>query len=200
MVCRVCETEVPAAAFCGTCGAQLSAQHGDGRGRLRIGAYAAAPGEHTLRLSVASSLFPHLPHRSRTPFRVALVLLFLALITFALLRWQAPLVMVGALGIPMLFLLYLHESDVDDDLPRTSLALTAAIGIALGVGWALVTGAIIADANDVALGDAGTDAQAAFDTLTSLAIPVGAAVLTLVPAVVMRLSATGYAGSRWTAS
>ena len=35
--------------------------------------YAAAPGEHVLRLSIVSSLFPHLPHRSRAPFRVAVV-------------------------------------------------------------------------------------------------------------------------------
>ena len=69
-----------------------------------IGAYAAAPGEHVLRLSVASSLFPHLPHRSRAPFRVAMAVLFLALVAFALLRWQAPLIAVSALGLPLLFL------------------------------------------------------------------------------------------------
>ena len=85
MRCPVCQTDVPAGAFCGTCGAQLSAHRGDGRGRLRLGAYAAAPGEHVLRLSAASSLFPHLPHRSRTPFRVALAVLSLALVAFALL-------------------------------------------------------------------------------------------------------------------
>ena len=107
----------PCRAFCGTCGAQLSAGRGDGRGRLRMAAYAAAPGEQVLRLSVASSLFPHLPHRSRTPFRVGLAVLVLALIAFALLRWQAPLIVVCALGFPLVFLLYLHESDVDRDLP-----------------------------------------------------------------------------------
>jgi hypothetical protein len=71
-----------------------------------MGAYAAAPGEHGLRLSVASTLFPHLPHRSRTPFRVALGLLFLLMITFALLRAQAPLIAVSGLGFPLLFVLY----------------------------------------------------------------------------------------------
>ena len=107
MPCGVCGTDVPAAAFCGTCGAELSVGRGAG-GRLRMGAYAAAPGEQVLRLSVASSLFPHLPHRSRTPFRMGLAVLFLALIAFALLRWQAPLIVVSALGLPLVFLLYLH--------------------------------------------------------------------------------------------
>jgi hypothetical protein len=184
MACRVCETDVPAAAFCGTCGAQLSAPRGDGRGRLRIGAYAAAPGEHTLRMSVASSLFPHLPHRSRTPFRVGLVVLCLALIAFALLRWQAPVIAVGGLGLPLMFLLYLHESEVDRDLGLRSLVLTAAMGVALGVGWAFVTGSMVADSHDVELGAGETDEQT---LLVGLAIPIGSAVLTLVPAVVMRL-------------
>ncbi len=58
------------------------------------------------------------------------------------------------------------------------------MGIALGVGYALVTGAIIADAYDVALGADESDAQA---MLVGLAVPVGAAVLALVPAVVIRL-------------
>ena len=98
MHCAECDTDVPAGAFCGLCGAHLSPHHGDGRGVLRPGAYVAAPGEHVLRLSVVSSLFPHLPHRSRTPFRVALAVLFLALVAFALLGWQAPLIAVSALG------------------------------------------------------------------------------------------------------
>jgi hypothetical protein len=184
MACRVCDTDVPAAAFCGTCGAQLSVQRGDGRGRLRIGAYAAAPGEPALRLAVASSLFPHLPHRSRTPFRVGLAILFLALIALALLRWQTPLITISAVGFPLVFLLYLHEADVHRDLPVRSLVLTAAIGIGLGVGWALLTGTVVADFYDVALGAGESEPQA---LLVGLAIPIGSAVLMLVPAVVVRL-------------
>ena len=153
MRCAVCDTDVPAGAFCGTCGAQLSRSPRQWARRAAAGAYAAAPGEHVLRLSVASSLFPHLPHRSRAPFRVALAVLFLALIAFALLGWQAPLIAVSALGLPLLFLLYLHETDIDDDLPISSLVLTAALGVGLGVGWALLTGGIVADSYDVALGD-----------------------------------------------
>jgi len=185
MPCPVCETDVPAGAFCGTCGAQLSAERGDGRGRLRAGAYAAAPGEHVLRLSVASSLFPHLPHRSRTPFRVGLAILFLALVALALLRWQAPLISVAALGLPLLFLLYLHESDVDDDLPIRSLLLTAVLGVGLGVGWALLTGRLVAHSHDVELGPEPSEVRSLVE---GLIIPTAGALLMLVPAIVVRIT------------
>lgn len=128
-----------------------------------------------------SSLFPHLPHRSRTPFRVGLAILFLALIALALLRWQAPLITISALGFPLVFVLYLHEADVQ---PERSLVLTAAIGIGLGIGWALLTGKAVADFYDVALGAGESEPQA---LLVGFAIPIGSAVLMLVPAVVVRL-------------
>ncbi len=184
MRCRVCEADVPAAAFCGTCGAQLAAQRGDGRGRLRIGAYAAAPGEHVLRLAVVSSLFPLLPHRSRTPFRIALALLLFTLIIFGLLRWQAPLVALAVFGFPLVFALYLHEADVYRDIPVRSLATTAAIGVVLGIGWALTTGTLIAELYDITLANHESHEHA---LIQGIAIPLGAAVLMLVPAVVMRL-------------
>jgi len=182
--CAACGTDVPAAAFCGTCGAQLTTLRGDGRGLMRSGAYAAAPGEHLLRLSVASSLFPHLPHRSRMPFRVGLAILLIGVVALAFLRWQAPMIAIGSLGFPLLFLLYLHESDVDDDLPVGSLALTTAMGAVLGVGWAWFTGNIVAHSYDVALSD-GT--SGAHSLLEGLIIPAGTAICMLAPAMVMRL-------------
>ena len=183
MSCRVCERDVPAAAFCGSCGAQLSEGRGDGRGRLRMGAYAAAPGEQVLRLSVASSLFPHLPHRSRTAFRIGLAVLFLALVALALLRWQAPLIVISALALPFMFVLYLYEVDAHHDLTIRSLLAAAVLGVGLGAGWALLAGAVVADFYDVSLEAPGSGAQA---LLVGIAIPIGSAVLMLVPAIVVR--------------
>jgi hypothetical protein len=183
MSCRVCGTEVPTAAYCGACGAQLSERPGDTRGRLRMGAYAAAPGEQVVRLSVASSLFPHLPHRSRTAFRVGLAVLFLLLIALALLRWQAPMIAISALGLPLVFLLYLYEADFHRDLTLRSLVPTAMLGIGLGIGWAYATGSLVADFYDVSLADAHSRRLA---VLVGVAVPVGGAILMLVPAVVMR--------------
>ncbi|MGX9789289.1 zinc ribbon domain-containing protein [Mycobacterium sp. MMS18-G62] len=149
-----------------------------------MGAYAAAPGEHALRLSVASTLFPHLPHRSRTPFRVALGVLFLLLVAFALFRAQAPLIAVSALGFPLLFVLYVHEADIDDDLPVGLLALTAGLGVFLGIGWAFLTGTVVAHSYDVTLSDQTGGARS---VLEGLIVPAGAAVLMLLPALVVRL-------------
>ncbi len=138
----------------------------------------------------ASSIFPHLSRRSRRPFRVALAVLVLALIALALLRWQAPLIVICALGFPLVFLLYLHESDVDRDLPIRWLLLTVVLGIGLGISWALLSGTVVADFYDLALGARQPERQT---LLVGLAIPVGGAVLMLIPAVVVRLR---YLGTR----
>src|SRR4051812_7095714 len=152
MECRVCQTDVPAGEFCGLCGDHLTERRGTGPPWLRIRAYGAAPGEHLLRPSLASSLFPQLPHRSRTPFRIVLALVLLALVTFATLRMPAALITVAALGLPLLFLLYLRETDAYRDVRFSTLFLTAGLGITLGVGWVLLTGAAVARSYGVPLG------------------------------------------------
>jgi hypothetical protein len=184
VTCRVCGTDVPAGAYCGFCGAVLSRQPGHGPDGLRLHTYGAAQAEHVLRLSVVSSLFPHLAHRSRAAFRWGLAALIVVLLILALLRWQGALVAVSAFGFPLLFLIYLEESDVygDDDLPLATMLLTAVLGAALGVAWALVTAPIVARSY-AALG------PLASQTILrdGLAIPVGGALLMLIPAVVVRL-------------
>jgi RsiW-degrading membrane proteinase PrsW (M82 family) len=184
MPCRLCGSDVPAGSFCGSCGAQLSRGHGDGRGSLRIRAYGAAPGEHVLRISVVSTLFPHLPQRSRAPFRVGLAVLLVALVIFAVLRFQAPLIAISALGVPLLFLIYLYEADVLDDLPVRALLLTSVPGFGLGVGWALLTGTVVARTTDVAMGDGMAERA---ELVQALVIPACGAVLMLVPALVVRV-------------
>ena len=151
MECRVCQTEVPAGEFCGLCGDNLTERRGNGPSWLRFNAYGAAPGEHLLLPSLASSLFPNLPHKSRTPFRIVLILVLIALVTFATLRMPAALITVAALGLPLLFLLYLRETDAYHDLPVRTLLLTAGLGITLGVGWVLLTGAAVARSYGVPL-------------------------------------------------
>lgn len=175
----------------------------DGRGRLRMGAYAAAAWEPVLRLAAASSLFPRLPHRSRTPFRVALAALAVTAIGLALLRWQAPLIVVCALGLPIVFALYLYEADAHRDLPLRSLALTTVLAVGIGVGWAWLLGAKFADAYDIALFGPETDTHAYF---LGVAIPAMSAVLMLIPVAVARAirqpdreSLDGFALGAWSA-
>ncbi len=184
MECRVCQTEVPAGEFCGLCGDFLKEKRGNGPSWLRLRAYGADPGEHLLRPSLTSSIFPQLPHRSRRPFQMALVVVLLALVTFATLRMPAALISVGSLGLPLLFLLYMRETNVFRDVPRRTLLLTATLGIALGVGWVLLTGAIVARSYGVPLG---TGIAAGRIAREGLGIPVGSMLLMLVPVVVVRL-------------
>ena len=86
------------------------------------------------------------------PFRVVLILVLLGLVTFATLRMPAPLITVAALGLPLLFLLYMRETDAFRDLPTRTLLLTVSLGIGLGVGWVLLTGAMVARSYGVPLG------------------------------------------------
>src|SRR5438270_11057288 len=81
--CRVCQSDVPSGAFCGYCGSHLYQIPGNRPDRLRSDAYAAEPNEQLIRLSLISTLFPHLLPRSRTAFRVTLGLIMVALIVTA---------------------------------------------------------------------------------------------------------------------
>ena len=184
MACPACGTDVAVGAFCGACGANLFAGEGGRRDRLRIGSFAAAANEHVLRVSVASTLFPQLPERSRTPFRFGLVALLVALSVFAALRLQAPLIATAALGLPLLFVVYLYETDAHRDLPIRTLAATAILGIALGTGWAQIIGVIVSHSYDVAMG---SEEDLGHALLEGLTIPVSGALVMLVPAVLVRL-------------
>jgi hypothetical protein len=183
--CWVCGKTVPPGAFCGSCGANLSPQRGGGLGWLRMRTYAAASGEAVLRPSVVSSLLPRLPRLSRAAFRAVLVGLLVALVTVAVLRWQAPLIAISALGLLMCFVMYLKDSDVFTDLPLGNLLLAAVAGAGLGVGWAVLTGTVLARSFIVALGAGMIQGRPLRE---GLAIVLGGAVLMLLPAVLVRIS------------
>jgi len=182
--CRICQVEVPAGEYCGLCGCHLTPRKGEGPDWLRIRDFGAAPGEHLLQPSLASSLFPHLPPRSRTVFRVGLAVVFVALVAFALLRMPGALVTVEALGFPFLFVLYLVESDGFRDIPTPMWVLTAALGVGLGVGWVLLTGMMVARSYGIELG---ADVGGARRVRTGIAIPLGGVILMLMPALIVRL-------------
>jgi hypothetical protein len=186
--CRVCKTEVPAGEYCGLCGIPLDEHDASGPGWLRVGAYSASPGEHLLRLNFVSTLFPHLSPRSRVPFLAGLALIFAALIATALFRLPPALITVAALGLPVLFLLYLQESDVYRDVPTSTLVAAAGLGIGLGVGWVLLTGAMVAQAYDVGLGMGIEGSRILRD---GLGVPIGGLLLMLVPAALVRLVRPG---------
>ena len=126
-------------------------------------------------------LFPHLSRRSRVPFAVVLAILLSALALLALLRWQAALITVAALGLALVYAGYLVA--IRGGVPARSVAVAVVLAIVLGVGWVWLTGAVVADSHDVALGRGETTGQ---KLLTGLGIPIGSAVLMLLPSAVVR--------------
>jgi hypothetical protein len=191
MECQVCQIDVPAGVYCGLCGVPLADhQRGDGPHWLRARAFSAAPGQRLLTPSLTSSLFPHLAPRSRKVFLMGLVLLATALTVGTVLRMPAALIAVASLGIPLLFALYLRESGVSRDIPRSTLILTVTLGVVLGVGWVLLTGAAVARAYGVPLGAGIAGGRILRD---GIGVPVGSMLLMLVPALVARL---GWHGNR----
>ncbi|MFV9635127.1 zinc ribbon domain-containing protein [Mycobacterium neumannii] len=183
--CRVCKTDVPAGEYCGLCGCHLTPRPREGPDWLRPLDFSAAPKEHLLQLSVASSLFPHLPQRSRSAFRIGLLVLVAALIAFTLLRLPAAVVTVAALGLPLLFVLYLRESDAFRDFPVGTLVLTVVLAVGLAVGWALLTGAMFAKSYGVALGSAIVGMRM---LSMGIVVPLGGVILMLSPAVIVRVT------------
>lgn len=182
--CPVCEVDVPAGAFCGLCGGHLTTEPRPGPKWLRQDTFGAAPNESVLRPSIASSLFPHLPNRSRVPFRIGLVLVLVGLVGFAFIKLPAALITVSALGLPLLFVLYISESQVYRELSAASLAVAGVLGAGLGVGWVLLTGEMVARAYGVPMA-----AGLAIHHLVreGVLIPAGGMILMLVPTLLVRL-------------
>ena len=137
--------------YCGVCGSHLAHPH-PGVAARRPHAYSANPEEHVLRLSVVSTLFPHLSHRSSAPFRVGFALLVALLVIFSATGLEAPVIALAAMGVPLLFQLYIYEVDVYEDGHLCLTAETLLIGAVLGVGWALLGGPIVSHALQPTLG------------------------------------------------
>lgn len=188
MACSVCQTNVPAGNYCGWCGDHLEDEPHSGPKWLRIKAFSASAGEHLLTPNIVSSLFPQLPPKSRLVFLVGLGLVLLALVTATLFRLPGALITVAALGLPLLFLIYLQEADVHRDIPSATLILTSALGIGLGVGWVLLTGAAVARSYGVPLGAGISGFRVLRD---GLGVPVGGMLLMLTPAVLVRFIKPG---------
>lgn len=183
-VCPACHAAVPDGPFCGSCGTDLRAKETALQTTLRPQAFVAAGQQPIYLPLVTSTLFPHLADSERIPFRHGLFLALAALIGVSALRQLPLLVVMAALGIPLLFVLYLWRSDIFRDIPARAMVVAPLIGIALSVTWWVWTGERVADAYDIPL-------SAGFQLINvvnlGLAVSVGDAVLMAVPAVAVRL-------------
>jgi hypothetical protein len=184
MSCPSCGREVAAGGFCGMCGAHLSAGRGNGPGGLRFGFYCAAPDQHVVRPWITTSVFPRLPRRSRSAFRAGLVALVCLLVLCAVLHAQPPLIGVSALGLPLLFLFYLKETDAFGDISGWTLLVTATLSTAIGVGWALTLDTIWSLTYDDVLGTPMTTSQRLINLVV---IPIAGVTLVLIPVLAVRV-------------
>jgi hypothetical protein len=153
-----------------------------------MSAHSAASGQRLLSPSVTTTIFPALPRHSRTAFSVALIGMVALLAATALPMWQAPLIGLVGFGLPLLFLLYLLETDAFSDLSIAALLTTAVLGIAFGVGWGLATDVAAARTDDDALG---LPVSPVAILITVLAVPFGFFVLMLAPMIIVRFWRAG---------
>lgn len=141
-----------------------------------------------LRPAISSTIFPHTSQLSRGPFTIGvlLIVVFMAIAVEA--RLPGALIAIATLGLPLLFAIYSHASGVDQDVPRSILLLTAALGAGIGIGWVLISG-------DLVVREAGApfDAGMAGNRVlrNGLGVAEGGALLMLLPAVAVRLLRPG---------
>jgi hypothetical protein len=181
VACPYCDVVVPDARFCGACGAHLV--HSGLRASQRLHAYAAFPDEPVFRLSAVTSLFPHLSHRGKAPFRIAFAVFLALLLIFALAGTSAPLIAVSALGVPLLFLVYIWEVDPYEGSFLRPTFLCLLMGAGLGAGWAIVGGSYVDQALVPSLNSSLTSHSA---IVAAIAVPVIGQLLACVPMVVAR--------------
>jgi hypothetical protein len=130
-------------------------------------------------------MFPHLPRRSLSTFRVGLVLVFVALMVCCVFGWYVPMVAVATYAPLLLFAIYLTETGVIGDLRWRVWGLTVVLGIAVGVGWALLTAAIVKESYSLGLG---TEVPTARLVRDALVIPFGGLLVMQLPTVLVRLT------------
>ena len=186
LACPCCSAVVPDARFCGACGAHLVY---DGfRASQRFHSYAAFPHEPVFRLSVVTSLFPSLSHRAKAPFRAGFALFLALLLAFALAGTSGPLIAVSALGVPLLFLLYIWEVDPYEGSFLLPTFVCLLIGAGLGTGWAIIGGSYVDKALLPSLTSSLTSGTA---IAAAIAVPAIGQLLVCVPLVVARFMQRG---------
>jgi hypothetical protein len=101
-------------------------------------------------IGLVSSLFPQLPARTNRSFQIGLAVFVAWLVAAAALRLPGLFISTVAVGIPLLFALYVRQLDYRGPA-KVRLFVSASLGIALGVAFALGSGAVVAQAYGVPL-------------------------------------------------
>ncbi len=140
--CPHCDRTAPAGDFCGHCGAHLTTAD-----PTRHHAFAAVPSEGVLHFNLISTLFPHLPHRRGSTFRLALVAGGAVVVALAALHLFAPATAAATFLLPALYLLYVYEVEVYEDEPWLVVGVTMVAGAILGYGYSTLAGGGVSHMN-----------------------------------------------------
>lgn len=182
--CPACHATVPAETFCGDCGIDLRMPVSAWGVLARAEVYAAAPNEAVWSPWVSSTLFPHIPAVSRKPFRLGLGLILVAIVALTEAGLNGPLGVVSVIGWPLMFLIYVWQSDGFREIPLRILTVAMLLGVGLGVGWWLWAGKLIAGSFGVSTG---SSLRLLHEVLNiGLFISLGGGALLVLPALVAR--------------
>ncbi|MEZ0051018.1 hypothetical protein ABIA30_002016 [Mycobacterium sp. MAA66] len=185
--CRVCGAEVQDGNFCGRCGSHRTVRRGDGPDWLRLRSYVAAPHQHVLLPAVGTSLFPQLSARDARSFRIGLAVMLAVLVAAAEFRRPGAFIATVAVGIPLLFVLYLRGVDYARQMPGR-LVVAGGLGIGFGGAFALLSGAVVARSYGVPLENG---LAAVHLRVQGAGVSAVGVLLALAPAVIIRLFGPG---------
>lgn len=183
--CPACHSTVPGATFCGDCGANLTAPVSKWRTLLRPRVFSNAHRETVWLPRVTSTLFPRIAGPTRKPYRLGLIAILIAICVLSVMQLNGPLGVISVVGWPLMFLIYVWESDVFTDIPARILITSMLLGIGLGTGAWLTAGKLIASSYGLSTGSSllllGKELHVGF------LISIGGGFLMVVPALATRL-------------
>ena len=133
MRCDHCANDVPDGVFCTRCGAHQGTTGQGGDARKRRNRYAAHPSEHVLQPAIFTTIFPHLGHAKVHEFRWAFVVGAAALVVLYAAGLISAAILVAIFLVPVLYLIYLYETQVYRDEPALVLGFILGGGAVLGI-------------------------------------------------------------------
>ena len=133
MRCDHCAHDVPDGVFCTRCGAHQGTTGEAGDAKTREHRYAAHPAEHVAQPALITTLFPHLGHNKVHEFRWALIVGLVGVLILYISGLIAAAILVSAFLVPVLYLIYLYETQVYRDEPAIVLGFTIGGGLAIGI-------------------------------------------------------------------
>ena len=133
MRCDHCANDVPDGVFCTRCGAHQGTTGQSGDARKRQHRYAAHPSEHVLQPAIFTTIFPHLGHAKVHEFRWAFVVGAAAIVVLYAAGLISAAILVAIFLVPVLYLIYLYETQVYRDEPALVLGFILGGGAVLGI-------------------------------------------------------------------